>query len=56
MSRLVEVAGFDALRMVSNRNIKSSASIVILDHLIAVQAWSTIGRFWFPFSPGDPAP
>jgi hypothetical protein len=29
MSRLVEVAGFDALRMVSNRNIKISASIVI---------------------------
>jgi hypothetical protein len=28
MSRLVEVAGFDALRMVSNRKIKSSASIV----------------------------
>jgi len=26
---LVEVAGFDPLRMVSNRNIKISASIVI---------------------------
>ena len=50
ISRLVEVAGFDAPRMVSNRNIKISASIVMPPSLIAVQAWSTIGWFWFPLS------
>jgi hypothetical protein len=38
MSRLVEVAGFDPLRMVSNRNIKISANIVTLP--------------WFDRSPG----
>jgi hypothetical protein len=30
ISLLVEAAGSDALRMVSNRNIKISASIVVL--------------------------
>ena len=40
-----------APRMVSNRNIKISASIVMPPSLIAVQAWSTIGWFWFPLSP-----
>jgi hypothetical protein len=52
VSLLVEVGGFDSLKMVSNRNMNTSASIVVLPRSVRNSGTlSSIGRWRFAFRP-----
>jgi hypothetical protein len=51
ISLLVDIAGFDALRMVSNRNIKISASINNAPWYESQSGLVDSRRDWFPLRP-----